>query len=335
MEIILAQVGYGYWGPNLLRSFNQVQGVRVSWLCDKKPGRLSAAVNRYKGLKTTADFKKIIDDREVNAVVIATEPVSHYELGKAVLESGKHLFMEKPLAMSSKQAETLSRLAKARKRIIGVGHVYLYHPAVEKLREIVKQGRLGAPVYLDLARVNPGPPSPKHDVIWDLAPHEASLALSFAKSDPVSVRATGLRWDQKRTEAAFIEVRFRNDVYARIHASWRAHAKLRHMDVYFERGAAFMNELAPNQLRIVYPSKDNRVGAAKSFSGTFSYGEGREETPRVEKAFPLEKECADFVKCIREGRAPRAGAALGVQVVQILEAASRSAARGGKEVRIK
>jgi len=332
--ITLAQVGCGYWGPNLLRSFRSVPGARVKWLCDVKPGRREWARAHFPGLRTTADLNEVLADPGVDAVAVATEPYTHFALGSAVLRAGKHLFMEKPLAMSAAQAKTLIRLAAPRRRTIGVGHVYLYHPAIEALRAIARKGRLGRPLYLDLARVNPGPPKPKHDVIWDLAPHEVSLALAFARSAPASVRATGLRWSGTLSEAAFIEVRFRNGVRARIHASWRSHAKRRGCDVYFERGAAFVDELAPKPLRIVRPSKDNRVGAGKKFSGTFSYGAGREEFPKIRKASPLERECADFVKAVREGRAPRSGARLGAQVVSILEAAARSAAKGGQEVRL-
>jgi predicted dehydrogenase len=332
--ITLAQVGCGYWGPNLLRALKSVPHAKVKWLCDKKPGRLSWVRKNHSDVSATADLEQILGDPDIDAVAVATEPYTHHKIGCAVLNANKHLFMEKPLARSKKEALELVHLAKVRQKIIGVGHVYLYHPAIEKLRETFDRGSLGQPLYLELERVNPGPPKPKHDVIWDLAPHEISLALTFAGAAPRSVRAIGLKWDLKLFEAASIEIRFANDVFARVHASWRSCYKIRRLDAYCEKGSAFVHELSPIPLRLVYPSKDNRIGASKSFSGTFSYGQGRTETPSVKKIQPLEKECADFVSAIRERRKPRSDGALGVQVVQVLEAASRSAAAGGREIRL-
>ena len=334
--ITLAQVGCGYWGPNLLRSFRAVPGARLKWLCDLKPGRLEWARENFIGLQTTADLDEVLDDPEVDAVVVATEPYTHHALGLAVLSAGKHLFMEKPLARSTAEARDLAARAARARRVVGVGHVYLYHPGVEALRARLGSGRdgLGRPLYFDLARVNPGPPKPKHDVIWDLAPHEVSLALALAGSPAVAVRGVGLRWDLKVDEAAFFEIRFRDGVYARVHVSWRSHRKIRRLDAYCEKGAAFFDETSATPLVVVRPGVDNRVGARASFKGDFSYGAGRVETPALPKASPLERECADFVEAVRRGRAPRSGADLGVEVVRVLEAAARSAASGGREVRL-
>lgn len=330
----LAQVGCGYWGPNLLRTFSSLPGARLKTLCDKKPGRLAWAREKYPGLLTTEDYAEVLADPEIDAVVVATEVVTHHALAKAALKAGKHVFVEKPLAHSAREALDLARTAKARRRVLGVGHVYLYHPAIAALRAALKSGRLGRVQYLDLARVNPGPPAPRHDVIWDLAPHEVSLALDLAGAKPVAVRATGLRWGLNVDEAAFLEIRFAGGVAARVHASWRSHRKIRRCDVYASRGAAFFDETAAAPLAFVFPGADNRVGAGKGFSGTFSYGAGRVETPALAGESPLTLECADFLAAVRRGGAPRSGAALGVAVVRVLEAAARSAASGGRDIRL-
>ncbi len=332
--VTLAQVGCGYWGPNLLRNFRTLRGARMKWLCDAKPGRLDWARENFPGLKTTPDLDEVLKDPEVDAVVVATEPVSHHALGRAVLRARKHLFMEKPLARSTAEARDLAARAQAARRVVGVGHVYLYHPAVAALRAALKPGKLGRPLYLDLARVNPGPPDPKHDVIWDLAPHEVSLALDLIGKRPVSVRGTGLRWDLTVDEAAFFEIRFAGGAVARVHASWRSNRKIRRLDAYCEGGSAFFDETASTPFQIVYPGRDNRVGAKAGFSGTFSYGAGRTVVPELPKESPLARECADFVAAVRRGRDPLSGAALGVTVVRVLEAAARSAAAGGQEVRL-
>ncbi len=335
-EIVVAQVGCGYWGPNLLRSFRAVPGARLKWLCDVKPGRLDWARENFPGLRTTPDLDEVLTDPEVDAVAVATEPYTHHALGRAVLKAGKHLFMEKPLARSTNEARDLAARAKKARRVVGVGHVYLYHPSVEALRARLGKvrGGLGRPLYFDLARVNPGPPNPKHDVIWDLAPHEVSLALALADSPAVAVRGTGLRWDMNVDEAAFFEIRFRNGVYARVHVSWRSHRKIRRLDAYCENGAAFFDETSSTPLTIVRPGVDNRIGAKSSFKGDFSYGAGLVETPELPKKSPLQRECADFVQAVRRGRAPRSDATLGVEVVRVLEAAARSAASKGREVEL-
>ncbi len=331
--VTLAQVGCGYWGPNLLRSFGGVPGARMKTLCDLRPGRLEWARANFPELSTTLDLETVLEDPEVDAVVVATEPVTHHALGLQALAAGKHLFVEKPLAHTTAGALDLVRRAKAGRRTLGVGHVYLYHPGVFALKAALTPRRLGRVRYLDLARVNPGPPASKHSVIWDLAPHEASLAVDLAGARPVAVRATGLRWELKVLEAAFIEARFANGVLARIHASWRGHARVRRLEAYCDNGAAYFDELAPEKLRFVYPGADNRARSGRS-AATLTYGAPRFEVPALSAAQPLAAECADFVAAVRRGRDPLSGPALGVAVVRVLEAAEKSALRGGKEIRL-
>lgn len=329
---VLAQVGCGYWGPNLLRSFSAVQGARVKWLCDVLPGRLAWAQERHPGLSVTSEYSEILADTDVDAVIVATQPFTHQALAKAALQAGKHVFVEKPLSHTAKGALALQRLAAKRRLSIGVGHVYLYNPALSALRAALTPRRLGRPLYLDLARVNPGPPAPKHSVIWDLAPHEASLAVALIDARPVSVRATGMRWGLKVFEAAFIEVAFADGARARIHASWRGHARVRRLDAYCANGAAYFDEMADEKLRFVFPGRDNRGGARASSAVTLTYGAPRVEVPQLPAAEPLKAECADFVASARRRRDPASGAALGVAVVRVLEAAESSAASDGKEV---
>ncbi len=332
--VVVAQVGCGYWGPNLLRSFSAIPEVRVKTLCDVRPGRLAWARDHFPTLVTTGKFEDILDDPEVDAVIVATEPVTHHALGRKVLGAGKHLFVEKPLAHSAREALDLTRRAKTKRLTIGVGHVYLYHPGVVRLKAELVPGKLGRVQYLDLARVNPGPPDPKHSVIWDLAPHEVSLAIDLAGVRPLAVRATGLRWNLKVLEAAFIEIRFARSVFARIHASWRGHARVRRLDAYCEKGAAAFDEMAADKLRIVYPGADNRAAASSTASETLTYGAPRVEIPELSSEQPLAAECADFIDAMRCGRDPRSGPSLGVAVVRVLEAAEKSALRGGKEIEL-
>lgn len=331
--IVLAQVGCGYWGPNLLRSFGSVPGARVKTLCDLRPGRLEWARANFPGLSTTTNLESVLNDPEIGAVAIATEPVTHYALGRKILDAGKHLFVEKPLAHTTKGALDLVARAKKKRRTVGVGHVYLYHPGVVALKAALTPKRLGRVQYLDLARVNPGPPAPKHSVIWDLAPHEASLAVDLAGAAPVAVRATGLRWTLKVLEAALFEIRFKNGVVARVHSSWRGHARVRRLEAYCENGAAYFDETAAEKLRLVYPGVDNRAKAGKS-AANLTYGAPRVETPGLADNQPLAAECGDFIAAVRRGAQPESGPALGVAVVRVLEAAEKSALAGGKEIKL-
>lgn len=329
---VLAQVGCGYWGPNLLRSFQALPGVRVKWLCDKMTGRLDWARERYPELRTTTELDDVLADPGVDAVIVATEIVTHHAIAKAALLAGKHIFVEKPLAHSVREALDLARLAVSARRVVSVGHVYLYNPAFLALRAALTPRGLGRPFYLDLARVNPGPPRPKHSVIWDLAPHEVSLAIVLAGSRPVAVRATGMRWGMKVFEASFIEIRFQNGVRARIHASWRGHARVRRLDAYCEKGAAYFDEMAAEKLRFVFPGEDNRGRSRAGSRQTLSYGVPRVRVPALAALEPLRSECADFVAAARRGGRPLSGVALGVSVVRVLEVAESSASSKGNEV---
>ncbi|MBI5630310.1 MAG: Gfo/Idh/MocA family oxidoreductase [Elusimicrobia bacterium] len=336
-EVLLAQIGCGYWGPNLLRVFQEIPGSKVKWLCDLKPGRRAWALERYPHLKASESAEAALRDPEVDAVIVATEVVTHFPIARAALKAGKHVFIEKPMAHSSAEARELARLAAQKKLCLGVGHVFLYHPAVKVLQESLVPSKLGRPLYMDMVRVNPGPPEPKHDVIWDMAPHDAALALALAGSRPLSVRATGRRYLQERLdEAAFIEIAFTRGVVARIHVSWLSSRRIRRVEVYAEKGSAFYDDVEPfEKVRLVFPGKDTRVGAAARGKKTLYYGAGDISIPALLPDEPLRKEAMDFLDAIRAKRQPLSGPEIGVRVVEILEAACRSAAGGGKTIPFK
>lgn len=330
--LTLAQVGCGYWGPNLLRVFRELEGARVKWLCDLDPGRLSWAGSRYPDLSLTRDYADILRDPEVDAVIVATVVVTHHRLARAALEAGKHVFVEKPLARSLAEARDLAALAARKKRALGVGHVFLYHPAVSAIKAELSSGRMGKLCYMDLTRVNPGPPAPKHDVFWDMAPHDVALAIDAAGEPPRWVRATGRRYRQSRVdEAGFMEIGFSGSVLARVHVGWLSSRRLRRVDVYAERGSLFFDDVEPfEKLRIVSQGRDTRVGGGRGGARHLYYGAGDIRIPALPPGEPLRAECADFLDAVRRRRQPLSGPGIGVEVVKALEAAARSAARGGR-----
>ncbi|MBI4678727.1 MAG: Gfo/Idh/MocA family oxidoreductase [Elusimicrobia bacterium] len=335
-RITIGQVGCGYWGPNLLRVFHELPGVRVKWLCDLKPGRLDWARERWHGLRVTGECRDIVGDPEVDAVVVATEVVTHADLAAAALKGGKHVFVEKPLTNSSRTARDLADLALSRGLTMAVGHVFLHHPAVRILKAELLSGRLGRLCYLDLARVNPGPPAPKHNVVWDMAPHDVAIALHLAGGPPRAVRSTGVRCLRRDIdEAAFFEVDFPGRVVGRVHVSWLSSRRIRRVEVYARRGAMFYDDVEPfEKVRIVSPGEDTRVSARSAESKTLYYGAGDIHIPALPPDEPLRRECQDFIDSVRAGRQPLSGPGMGVAVVRVLEAACLSAERGGKEVKL-
>jgi predicted dehydrogenase len=276
-------------------------------------------------------------DPEVDAVVVATEIVSHFRLVRAALEAGKHVFVEKPLAHSSAEASALTRLAEKRRLTLGVGHVFLYHPAVRALKAEFAPARLGPLCYVDMIRVNPGPPQPKHDVIWDMAPHDVALALFLARARPTAVRATGRRYlNAKLDEAASIEIDFPKGVLARIHVSWMSSRRVRRVEAYGRRGSAFYDDVEPfEKLRLVSAGEDTRVGAGARDTKALYYAAGDIRIPALPPEEPLKTECRDFLDAIRARRQPLSGPAMGLEVVRVLEAAARSAAAKGRTLRLK
>jgi len=335
-ELTIGQVGCGYWGPNLLRVFHEIPGVKVKWLCDVKPGRLGWAKERWRGLHLTGEYKDLVNDPEVDAVVVATEVVTHAGLADAALKAGKHVFVEKPLTHSSRTAEALAERALKRKLTLAVGHIFLHHPAVRTLKAELESGRLGELCYVDMVRVNPGPPAPKHNVVWDMAPHDAAIALHLAGRPPRAVRGTGRRYlSRALVEAAFFEVDFPGPVVGRVHVSWLSSRRIRRVEVYARRGAMFYDDVEPfEKVRIVSPGADTRVGAKAGESKPLYYGAGDIRIPALPPEEPLRRECADFIEAVRAGRQPLSGPEMGVAVVRVLEAACLSAERGGKEVKI-
>ena len=335
-EITVAQVGCGYWGPNLLRVFHEAAGVSVKWLCDLKPGRLSWAKERWRGLRVTSEYRELIADPEVDVVVVATEVVTHAGLVGAALKAGKHVFVEKPLTHSSSRAEALAELALKRRLTLGVGHVFLYHPAVKALKAELSAGRLGRLCYVDTVRINPGPPAPKHNVVWDMAPHDAALALHLVGAKPRAVRGTARRYLSRDVdEAGFFEVDFPGPMLARVHVSWMSSRRVRRVEVYTERGSMFYDDVEPfEKVRIVSPGADTRIAAQAKEAKTLFYGAGDIRIPALPPEEPLKSECADFLDAVRRGRQPMSGPEMGVAVVRVLEAACRSAELGGKEVKL-
>jgi len=322
-------IGYGYWGPNLVRNLRETDGVRVIALSDRRPERLDLAVRRYPDLRVSLDAGTLLDDGEIDAVVIATPISTHYELGRYALTRGKHVLIEKPLAASVEEAEELAVLADERGVVLMVDHTFIYTGAVRKMRELIEAGSLGDLRYVDSVRVNLGLFQHDVDVIWDLAPHDLSILLHLVGCEPESVSVVGADPAHlEQTCLAYLTCWFSGGVIAHVHVNWLSPVKLRRMLVGGSDRMFVYDDLEPSEKLRVYDSGIT----LDPLSALVDYRTGDMTAPKLDIREALATACEHFVDCIERGAEPITGARAGVSVVRMLEAASRSLRENGSRV---
>ncbi len=332
----VAVVGAGYWGPNLIRVFDQIDGCHVSWVCDKQQGRLEFIRERHPHLALTRDFERVLSDPGTDAVVIATPVATHHALALAALRAGKHVFVEKPLAAHSALAREIVQVAEQAQRVLAVGHIFVAHPAIARMRELIAAGTIGRLCYLESSRVNLGPPASEVNVIWDLAVHDVGILLYLWDQMPVEVAAYGSRYlHPSLIDAAFLILRFADGSMAHHHVSWLSPEKVRQVMVAGTRGTfKFDDTLAQGKLRLLDLGEDNRVGRGAQENKELYYKPGQVTALEVPALEPLRVECEEFTAAIRSGTHPRADGKAGVAVVRVLEAADESLRGNGVPVRL-
>ncbi len=332
-----AVIGAGYWGPNLIRNFNQIPGARVSYVCDLDAKKLAPLSAQYPTLTTTRDFAQVLADPQVDAVVIATPVSTHRKLAIEALRAGKHVLVEKPLAATTQAAQEIDQVAREMQRVLMVGHTFIYNPAVAKVKEYIERGALGEIYYVDSSRVNLGLHQFDINVIWDLAPHDISIILYWLGKRPLRVSARGNSYTQDNIEdVAFITLEFADKIMAHIHVSWMSPAKLRRttvvgskqMVVYDDLEAAEKVKLYDMGVERLVMNDDTRAELQRT------YRVGDVISPRLDVVEPLRVECKHFIDCIVEGKTPRTNGDAGVAVVQVLEAATQSMRAGGRTIEI-
>ncbi len=331
----VAVVGYGYWGPHLVRNFHQVPGATVHRIVDLSEQRRAIAHLEFPTVQVSGSFADALKD-DIDAVVIATPIRTHYALTSAALEAGKHVFVEKPLAATAAEAEALHALSTRLKRVLMVGHTFVYNPAVEKLRQIVRSGELGRLYYIDAIRVNLGLFQHDINVMWDLAPHDLSILDYLLDMRPESVSAHGSDFIRSNIQdVVYMTLRYPSGLLAHIHLSWLNPSKVRRFTLVGERKMVVYDDVDTNEKIRVY----NRGVDAPEHTSTFgefqlSYRYGDIVSPHIQWREPLSLECRRFAEAIIEGRPSRSGSREGLRVVRILEAADRSLADNGGFVRI-
>ncbi len=321
----LGVAGLGYWGPNLARNLALIPGCEVAWLCDASEPARAKLAPAFPGARSTGQLGDLLADERLDAVVLATPVPTHAELAVQVLEAGKHCFVEKPLATSAADAERAVAAAESTGRILMVGHLLEYHPAVTRLKELIDSGELGELYYIYGNRLNLGKLRADENALWSLGAHDVSVALHLIGEEPVECIAQGAAYVREPVQdVVFCFLRFPSGVVTHLHLSWLDPHKERRITVVgARRMAAFDDMLIEGKLTIYDKGFDE---------DTRSWGEyiarsGDIFSPRIPNAEPLRLECEHFIECIRSGAVPRSDGHSGLRVVRVLERLQQSLER--------
>jgi len=337
--ITLAQIGCGYWGPNLLRNFASNSKCRVKWVADQRAERRAFVEANYHGVATTADWRTVLDDPEVDGVVISTPASSHADLALAALGAGKHVFVEKPLATTVAEVDAIA--AAAGGRVVMTGHTFLYNAAVRRIRDLVAGGDLGKIYYIYSQRLNLGQVRSDVNVWWNLAPHDVSILLYLLGGEvPDSVFVHGLTYLQKEVEdVAFATLSWPSGIKAHLHLSWLDPGKVRKMTVVGSRKMVVYDDIADDKIAIFDKGVDfvPRSGERMDFDNFDAFNVvhrmGDIWLPRIKFEEPLRVEAGHFLDCIERGEEPLTGIRHAREVVAVLAAGQRSL-REGHDVRL-
>ncbi len=329
----VAVVGAGHWGRNLVRNFHAIPEARLKWVVDLDGARLRKMETLFPGIRTSRELAPVLEDDEVEAVVVSASARAHHELAKAALLSGRHTYVEKPLALTAADAEDLVRTADAAGRILMTGHLLLHHPAVLRLKDLVDSGELGDIYYVYSQRVNLGIIRKDENALWSFAPHDLSVMLFLLDAEPATVSARGAAYLQEGIEdVAFVNLRFPDGRMGHVQLSWLDPHKLRRFTVVGSRKMAVFDDMEPQEKIRVYDKGARATGEYASFGDYIGLRFGDIWIPHVDSAEPLRLECEHFLSCIRTGETPRSDGRNGLAVVRVLEAASRSLAEDGAPV---
>jgi predicted dehydrogenase len=332
--VSLAVIGYGYWGPNIVRNVIERPGLDMWGLCELSPERREKFETRYPGMRTCSSFQEVLDDPTVDAVSIATPPSTHFPLAKQALEAGKHVLIEKPLATNPADAEALVELAEREGLVLMPGHTFLYSPPVNKVRELIESGEIGELYFVTSSRMNLGIYQ-RDGVINDLAPHDLSILLYWLDRPIVSVSATASTVFQEGVpETAFLTLGFEGGPTANVQLSWLAPRKVRQMIVVGSRRMVIYDDGAVDGAVRVYDRGFDFTEPSTFGEYQLTYRSGDMVVPRLDAAEPLGLELEDFAGAIRHGGEPCSHSRLGVEIVKVMEAAHLSLESSGTPVAV-
>jgi predicted dehydrogenase len=328
-------IGYGYWGPNLLRNFAEVDGVEVRWCADTRPDRQALAKRRYPLINVSADPADILKDAAVDAVVVATPVFTHHALVRQALQAGKHVLVEKPMARTVVEGEELRNLAEQKGLVLMVDHTFIYTGAVRKMKEMIDVGELGDLHYFDSVRVNLGLFQHDVDVIWDLAPHDLSILSYLVHDRPKYISAIGAdHMGSGHSDIAYLSLHFENQFVAHFHVNWLSPVKIRRILIGGSRRMLVYDDTEPSEKVRVYDRGVRITTEEGIYSTLIDYRTGDMWAPKLELREALAVECEHFLDCVRFKKMPVSNAAAGIEVVRLLEAAGQSLAHGGVRVAV-
>jgi predicted dehydrogenase len=325
--LTLGVIGYGYWGPNIVRNFASQPACEVAIVCDKNPVAVRQVTSRHPTVVTTSDPEDVIARPDLDAVAIVTPVSTHFELARRVLQSGKHVFVEKPFTATSAQAEELVELADRKKLQIMVDHTFLFNGAVRKIKDLVDDGELGPLYYYDSTRVNLGLFQHDVNVIWDLAPHDLSIIDYLIGTDPELVVATGGAHFNGLADVAYVTLCFPGNVVAHVNVNWLSPVKIRQTLVGGQKKMLVWDDLEASEKIKVYDKGVDVATPQGLHDLLVSYRSGDMWAPRVDQTEALALEARHFVECIASGVAPVNDGRAGLRVVRLLEAAEESLRR--------
>jgi predicted dehydrogenase len=322
-------IGYGYWGPNVVRNLQTTTGAEIGAVCDKSSTARKKVHKTYPQIYVTADSAEILTSPEIDAVAIVTPVWTHFELAKAALENGKHVFVEKPFTSNVGQAEALIELAQRKNLKIMVDHTFLFTGAVRKIKQLLQEGLLGKLYYYDSTRVNLGLFQHDVNVVWDLAPHDLAILDHVIASNPEALVATGQKHLNGFEDVAYITIYFPDQVIAHVNVNWLSPVKVRTTLIGGEKKMLVWNDLEADEKVKVYDKGvdiNNREGV---YELLVNYRSGDMWSPQLEQVEALRQELTYFMQCIASGTDPINDGAAGLRVVKMLEAANKSIRKRG------
>lgn len=331
----LAIIGYGYWGPNLVRNFASVSGCNLKLVIDSREERLALVKKAYSSVEISKNVEDAFTRNDIDAVVIATPVFTHFAFAEKALKAGKHVLIEKPMTSSVEESEKLIALATSLNKILMVDHTFLYTGAVQKMKGMIDSGEIGKIKYFDSTRINLGLFQPDVNVLWDLAPHDISILDYLVNEKPISINATGVSHTNNGIEnIAYLTVNYRSDFIAHFNCSWTSPVKIRMLLVGGDKKMVVFNDLEPSEKIRVYDTGYSHTTDEEKKRVLVDYRAGDIFIPKVEAKEALYGMASDFVNAILHNTQPKSSMHSGLNVVKILEAAQQSIKQKGKEIKL-
>ena len=329
----IAIIGFGYWGPNLVRNFAGAKDCKVHTVVDFRNDRLDVAKQNHPNINISNNTADIFNNNEIDAVVIATPVFTPFELAKKALENGKHVLLEKPMTSSVEEAEQLIDLANKYQKVLMVDHTFLYTGAVQKMKKMIDSDEIGNIKYFDSTRINLGLFQPDVNVLWDLAPHDISILNYLKPEKPYSVQATGISHTNNGIEnIAFLTINYQSGFIAHFNCSWTSPVKIRLMLIGGDKKMVVFNDLEPTEKIKIYDTGYNHKTDEEKKRILVDYRAGDIFIPKIENKEALSGMAADFISAIINNTTPISNYQSGLSVIKILEASQKSIKNQGKEI---